>query len=657
MTVAAPSLTTSARRDKLVTAADAIRLIRDGDTVFVNGFMGQGFPEELVLELERRYLADATPRDLRLVFPVAVGDQQGRGIDHLTHPGLLARVIAGHWGMSPALQKLAVDGDIEAYNIPQGVLTQLLRESAGGRPGLLTSVGLGTFADPRNGGGKINDATTDDLVDLMEIDGAEYLFYRAPRLDVALLRGTTADADGNITMEREGLTLDALAAATAVHNAGGLVIVQVERVAARGTLDPRLVRVPGVLVDCVVQVDDPAHHMQTLGTAYAPGFSGELREPTAGGASMKLDPRKVIARRAALELRPGSVVNLGVGMPEGIAAVANEEGVLHHLTLTAEPGVIGGFPQGGLNFGCSRNPDAILDQSAQFDFYDGGGLDAAFLGMAQADKEGNVNVSRFGSRLAGSGGFVNISQNAKQLIFVGTFLAPGRTSVVDGAMVADTDSATAKFVDHVEQVTFSGAYAAQRGQSVLYITDRGVFTLGTDGLELIEIAPGLDVDRDILAHLSFTPKVSDDLAVMDERIFADAPMGLERDLLEIPFDSRFAYDAQRNLFFLNLEGLSLSTAADVDTIADAVERHLADVGRRVNMVINYDNFAVAPDVYERYLSAIESLAQRFYDSAVRYTTSSFLRLKLSEGLGRRGFAPHVYESAAEAGRWGDLAQS
>jgi propionate CoA-transferase len=598
-------------RDKIVTAEEAVALIRDGDTIVAEGFVGQCFAEELTLALEARFLQTGSPRDLTLAFTVAQGNRQGRGFDRLCDEGLLKRAIGGHWGMSGELGKMAVDNKIEAYNLPQGVIAQLFRDTAAGKPGLLTHVGLDTFVDPRNGGGKINDKTTEDLVELMSIDGQDYLFYKAfKRLDIAFLRGSTADPNGNISMEREALFLESLAVATAVHNAGGLVIVQVERIADVGALRPKDVKIPGVLVDCVV-VSTPEHHPQTWGTQYSPAMSGELRVPLSSIPPLELSVRKVIARRAAIELRPNSVVNLGIGIPEGIANVAAEEHILDYIVLTAEPGVIGGMPTGGLDFGSAINGDAILDQPAQFDFYDGGGLDAAFLGMAQADAAGNVNVSRFGPKLAGCGGFINISQNAKKVMFLGTFVVPCRTEVVDGRIVVTDGVAAPKFLDNVEQRTFSGQYAAAAGQPVLYVTERCVFRLTPDGLEL-----------------------------MDARIFRDEPMGLQDDLLTVPLEARFAYDADRNIFFLNMEGMSVSTPAEAEAIV-----------KKVPVAVNYDNFYLAPDVADAYASAVRGLAERYYESVSRYTTSSFMRLKLSVHLSERGLAPHIYESRQEALDW------
>jgi propionate CoA-transferase len=635
-------------KNKIVSPDEAAAILRDGDTVSVSGFVGTGTPDELIAAIERRFLASQRPEGLTLVFAAAPGDGKERGLNRLAREGLVRRAVGGHWALVPKLSKLALDGRIEAYNLPLGCISQLYREIAARRAGLLSRVGLRTFVDPRQEGGRLNANTTEDLVRVMEVDGEEFLFYRAFPIHVALIRGTTADTAGNITMEREALTLDVLPAAMAAKNSRGFVIAQVERIAAEGSLDPRRVQVPGVLVDCVV-LGEPENHRQTYATAHSAAFSGQLRVPLDRIAPLPLDARKVIARRAAMELPLGGVVNLGIGMPEGVAAVAAEERVLRHVTLTAEPGVVGGMPQSGLDFGAALNPEAVIQQNQQFDFYDGGGLDLACLGMAQADTEGNVNVSRFGPRLAGAGGFINISQNARKLVFAGTFTAGGlEVAIEDGKLRILREGRERKFIGRVEQVTFSGSYAGESGQPVLYVTERCVLRRTVEGVELAEVAPGIDIERDVLARMDFRPILRGDPKPMDPRIFQPGPMGLEQALLGLGLADRISYDAGRNTLFANFEGLRIRALQDVELVRREFEERCRAIGRKVALIVNYDGFELDPAVAEAYFSTVAYLQDRYYTSASRYTTSAFMRLKLGAALAERALAPHVFETLAEA---------
>lgn len=516
-------------KSKIMTKEQAVALIKNGATVAVGGFVGCAHPEDITAEMEKSFLEKVVPKDLTIIYAAGQGDGKDKGLNHLGHEGLVKRIIGGHWNLAPKLQKLAMENKVEAYNLPQGTISQLYRDIAAGKPGTLTHVGLKTFVDPRIEGGKLNEMTTENIVKLVNIDDKEYLLYKAMPIDVTILKATYADEDGYATMDREALILDATSMAQAAKNSGGIVILQVDKIVARGSLDPRKVKIPGIYVDAIV-VGAPENSMQTFGEAFNPAYCGDAKVPIDSIDPLELNERKVIARRCTMELVPNAVTNLGIGMPEGISIVANEEGIGDKMTLTVEPGGYGGVPAGGLSFGATTNPLCIIDQGAQFDFYDGGGLDVAFLGLAQCDKVGNINVSKFGPKIAGCGGFINITQNAKKVIYCGTFTTGGfKVEIGDGKMSILKEGKVDKFLNEVEQITFSGEYAYEVGQPVLYVTERAVFRLSKDGLVLIEIAPGVDLEKDILSHMEFEPIISPDLKLMDEKIFRAEPMGLKID--------------------------------------------------------------------------------------------------------------------------------
>ena len=632
---------------KVIPVEDAIALIRQGDVLATVGYGGNGTPEALLIALERRFLETGTPGNLTLVYAGGQGDGKDRGLNHLGHEGLLKRVVGGHYGLVPRIERLAVENRIEAYNLPEGVITHLYRDIAAGKPGTLSKVGLGTFVDPRIEGGKVNAAAVDDIVELVILGGEETLFFKAFPINVAFIRGTTADPDGNITMEKESLRLENLALALAARNSGGVVLCQVERIAQSGSLDARRVRIPGIFVDSVV-VASPEHHMQNYGTQYNPALSGEVRVPLEALPPVPLDEKKVIARRAALELLPNSVVNLGIGLPDRIGAVANEEKIQDLITLTVDPGVIGGVPLGGLDFGAAVNFSAVIEHPSQFDFIDGGGLDSAYLGFAECDRLGNVNASRFGNRLSGCGGFINISQNSRKVVFVGTFTAGGlETEVGDGAIAIAKEGKHRKFVETVEQITFSGPRAADLGKEVYYVTERCVFALRTEGLELVEVAPGIDVEREILAQMPFRPIV-DAPKLMEAGLFKPEPLGLRERMLDIHIEDRLSYDPGTNTVFMNFAGMRVRDEEDLRRIKEAVDGLLEPLGKRVYSIVNYDSFAADDAVIDKYMDLVRYVEKKYYIKVSRYTTSGFMRLKLGKELEKRSVSSHVFESRREA---------
>lgn len=634
---------------KIIPVEDAVSVVQDGDVLATSGYGGHGMPEQLLLALEKRFLETARPKGLTLIHATGQGDAKDKGLNRLAHEGLLQRVIGGYFGLTPKISQLVQEDKIQAYNLPEGVITHQYRDIAAGKPGTLSRVGLGTFVDPRLEGGKMNRVTVEDIVELMTVNGKEYLFYKTFPINVAFIRATTADPDGNVTMEKEALVLENLALAMAARNSHGYVICQVERVAAEGSLDSRHVRLPGVLVDAVV-IAEPQYHTQTYSTTYNPALSGEVRIPIETLPPLPLDDKKVIARRAAMELLPNSVVNLGIGLPDSVGRVASEEKIYDLMTLTVDPGVMGGVPAGGADFGAAINCQAVIDHCSQFDFIDGGGLDCAFLGFAECDRLGNVNASRFAGKIAGCGGFINISQNAKKVVFIGNFTAGGaQFAVDDGRLRIVQEGKVSKFVEQVVQVTFSGTLAAQQRKDVLYVTERCVFRLTSAGLTLTEVAPGVDIERDVLRHLPFRPHM-DQPTTMDVAIFASKPMGLRERMLDINIDDRLSYDAASNTVFMNYAGMRVRNAQDVDTIIAAVDRLLEPLGKRVNSIVNYEGFSVDDEAMDAYMDAVRYVEKKYYLKVSRFTNSGFLRLKLGKELERRGVSARVFETRQDAER-------
>jgi propionate CoA-transferase len=514
---------------KVISAEQAAKLVESGHSIVVSGSGGgHAIPEAVLVEIEKRFLAEGRPKDLCLIHVVGLGDRAQKGAARFCHEGMLKRSITSALIDSPVMIDLALADKIESYTLPQGVLSQLMRDIAGGRPGLITKTGLHTFVDPRQQGGRQSPSAKDDLVELMNIDGEEWLRYKPFPIDIVFLRGTTADEDGNVTMEQEAILGEMLSTAQAARRNGGLVVVQVKRLAQRGTLPPKSVKIPGILVDYVVV--DPMQS-QTYATDYSPSYAGELKIPTEGVKPLPFGPRKIIARRAAMEFFPGAICNLGAGISTGISAVAAEEGILDKIVLTNEQGFIGGAPLTGVDSGAAQNYAAAVDQPYQFDFYDGGGIDLAFLSFVEVDPQGNINITRFGKTIVGIGGYINISQNAKKVIFNGTFTAGGlEVECANGELRIVKEGQHNKFIERIEQISYNAAFAEKEGRTAIFVTERAVLRAVDSTLEVIEIAPGIDLERDVLGRMAFRPRVSPDLKLMDRRLFLPEPMQLAVDV-------------------------------------------------------------------------------------------------------------------------------
>jgi len=534
---------------KIVSAAEAAAQIKTGMSVGIAAFATFGAAETVLKAVAERYRMSGEPRDLDLIVPTTPGDsrENGWGLSAWREPGIIASITSSQIAKAPAIARMVSENQIAGYIVPLGVFGHLFRAMTGRKPGIITHVGLNTFADPRVEGCKINGKAKEssrELVSLMEIGGEEYLFYHPMHMDVCIIRGTYADEDGNITLEHETIVSEQFEMANAVRNNGGIVIAEVKDILERGSINCRDVKIHNLTVDFVVK-SAPGDHMQTyFSDAFRPELLGITRVPAKSITPLPMGLRKVVARRAAMEIKKEkALINLGLGISDGVPNVANEEGFAKHITLGVETGVMGGVPLSGLDMGTSVNMEALYKMVDTFDIYDGGMLDMSFLSFAQVDKEGNVNVSKFGSRVVGPGGFVNISQNTPTICFSAVFTVGDLDcSVCDGQLKINRDGDGVKFVEKVDQITFSGKNAIKKGQDITFITERAVFMLSPDGLVLTEIAPGVDLERDVLGKMGFRPLISEDLKVMDARIFHDAPMGIsieENAAAECPSITKF----------------------------------------------------------------------------------------------------------------------
>lgn len=519
---------------KIMTLDEAAALVTDGATVTVSAASGLGCPDAMLAAIGRRFDETGHPRNITTLHPIAAGDMWGvQGIDHLAKPGCLARIVAGSYPSGPSsaepprIWRMVEGNEIPAYNVPSGILFDMHREAAAKRPGVLTKVGLDTFADPKRHGCAMNaKAAAEPIVRHVEFEGEDWLYFKAIVPDVAIIRATTADERGNLSFEHEGAYLGPIEQALAVRNNGGLVIAQVKRLAKSGTVKPFAVAVPGIFVDVVVVAPD---QMQTTQTVYEPAISGEVFRPLSTFEVPAFDVGKVIARRVAQEMRHGDAVNIGFGISALVPRVFIEEGRHGDVTWMIEHGAVGGVPLLDFQFGCSSNAEAIVSSPTNFLYFQGGGFDASLLSFLQIDRSGSVNVSRLGARphvTAGAGGFVDISARAKRLVFSGFFSAAAKLAVEDGALRILKEGKVRKLVDEVEHVSFSGRRAIEQGQHVTYVTERCVLTLTRDGVAVTEIAPGVDLERDVLAQSAFPLLVPEAPRLMDPALFRPAPIGL-----------------------------------------------------------------------------------------------------------------------------------
>lgn len=518
---------------RICTGEEALSVVRDGDFLACSGNMNSAMPEELLIELEKRFLTTGSPRNLTIMSGSGVGDMgptTKKGFQHLAHEGLIKRVIVGHYGSNNTIMDMVINNKVESYNLPQGVCEHMFRRRAQGQPGEISKIGLKTYVDPRLEGGRMNKVTTEELVKLVEIDNEEYLYYPMPKINIGLVRATTADENGNLSFEEEAAYVNARAIAMAARASGGKVIAQVKNIVTAGSIPAKEVHIAGVFVDMVVVSQDPMNnHRQTMGDFYNAAYTGRFKVPLLAHESAKLGAGKMIARRAATELVPDALVNLGLGIPETVASVVAEEGLSDSMVMTVETGALGGIPAPRFSFGASVNAWSHVDSPTIFDVYDGGCLDMTFVGMAEIGENGDVNVSRFGPKITGCGGFIDLTQGTKKVVFCGTFTSGGLdVDFKDGKLQILKEGKNKKFVKSVYQVTFSGEHANEMGQEILYVTERCVFKLCGGKVTLIETAPGIEIDRDILPFMDFVPEIAERVGTMDEAFFLEGKIGLKK---------------------------------------------------------------------------------------------------------------------------------
>lgn len=661
---------------KVCTPDDAVSLISANDTICISGFVGQGSPDLILKAISQRYEReqrqllqqeeccddqnDGYLKDLTVLFGGGPGDWDYRGLNYLAQipefdntddvagkkmtkgKSMIKRAIGGHYGQVPFLGKLATSNEIEAWTLPMGSISRMIRAQATHSPGHITTVGLGTYVDPLSLGGAANELALasplhQELVTRISIGSSDYLMYKALPIQVAIIRATTADASGNLTFEHESLLCDQRIMAKAAKNSGGVVLAQVKRICANGSLSSREVGVPGVLVDCVCVVDESEHdiyHPMSYTRRSDPVLYGKIKQPVEDVPRMPLNERKIIARRASFGLKPGKVVNLGIGLPEGVASVAGEEGMLQYINLTTEPGVFGGLPAAGKDFGPATNADAIVEMNEMFDFYDGGGLDMCFLGAAQISPQGDVNVSRMSKeKLIGPGGFIDISQSTRNISFLCTFTAKGlgiEFDGDDGKITITKEGMIKKFVNEVYEKTFSGEEAVRRGQKVYYVTERAVFrrTASHDVIELIEIAPGVDLKKDILDQMEFEPIISPKLKEMDKRIFSREKMQIE---LFGSLKDRVTYHDGDHVIFIDLTGICLASEDEVRWLGRSLHLLLDPITKDLgplNAIVNYDGFDIKSGLEQVFADTLQKLGNQHYKSVKRFSFNAFRRAKV-----------------------------